>query len=187
MEKLSDEQLIELLNAKYEGANREYVSQGAKLTLAERELNKCIVALNLWSKDQIPLVGNLVGNNGSVEPTKTKSEKEDTPLVYDSGASVRDKIVRVLKLENRAMTKVEIADYIGLQENKTDETSIEDIKSAMTGELNTLISTKVLVKSKRKGIKMKGYFYGKPDWLLTEGEWRQANEPKIPELSPRLW
>ena len=187
MANLTDEEVKEFFEEKYTKSLVKYADCIVKLKAAIDALNKDIAGLNSVSEDQKSLVENGDGSvTKSDKPVKAEKQEEayGIPLMYDSGASWKNKIVRILKIENRAMSKDEIANFIGTQEDRKD---IDTIKGKLSGEFHKLLTSGDLVKSKHKGIKMKGYFYGKSDWLLKDKEWKPEYAPIITDQTSDIW
>lgn len=183
---ITDEEILKELASRHSVAENKYYNLLMQAESARQALNKCIMAINAFSDKELPLIGEDGDiSAATVDQAKTSLDKNGSEIEYDKDAIIRDKIITVLKIHNRGITKQELAEYISKKEKNKD---IEEIKSGLSSELNYLSSTGVLIKSKLDGVKMKGFFYGHPSWLISDGVWVKQHAPVMKTTEqPSLW
>lgn len=181
----NDDFIIKALQEKYKKTLEKYNSLKNQLGEAQKNLNKCIYAINVWSDEDIELIGEKQSipikeaNN-----IQLKDVKQHEVLVYDSSANIKAKIIRILQIYDRAMSKSQIIEFICQQEPDKDP---KQLGHAFATPIHLLNKDGVLAQSKVKGIKMKGSFYGKPEWLVQDGIWKAQHKPIINKKQNIMW
>lgn len=178
-----DDLIINALRKKYSVALKDYHEISALLNEKKEDLNKCVLALRAWGDETINPIDSETSNNGNNEKN---NKSDDNRYIYDSGATAKDKVIQIIKINDRAMSKHQLAQFICDQEPKL---TINEAKKYINAPVFQLAQDGLLAQSKLKGVKMKGYFYGKPEWLVSEGVWTGIHEPKIEDKTKQtnIW
>lgn len=159
MAELNDKEIAASLRTKLMGLLKEEKEEEAKRKVRIEAIKRTKLALEAYSED------------GIEEELQEMAAEAD--YNYPKG-SWKDKIVSYLSYKNRVSTPAEI--QRGIEKYEQGYTP-ERLRAALAGELSKMVKRDELKQFKPNGMKMKGFYYGSPQWFDENGQLKDEHLP----------